>query len=97
MLQNFEEVVTSLCMRLFDRPKSSYSGSIKPLHRTLWHVKVEDVDRVSPLFICDPIKSTMKIHLICASNKTITFNYLSRILHASMSFVWIVVGQSAKM
>jgi hypothetical protein len=27
------------------------------------------VDRVSPLFICDPIKGTMKIHSICATNK----------------------------
>ncbi len=28
-----------------------------------------DVDRDSFLFICDPIKGTMKIHSICATNK----------------------------
>jgi hypothetical protein len=43
-LQNAKEVVTFLRMCLFDRPKSSYFGSIKPFHRTFWHVKVEDVD-----------------------------------------------------
>jgi hypothetical protein len=68
-LQNAKEVVTFLHMCLSDRPKSSYSSSIKLLHRTFWHVKVEDVDRVPPLFICDPIKCTMKIHPICAINK----------------------------
>lgn len=54
---------------LSSRPESSYSSSMKPLHRTFWHVKVADVDRDSHLFIYDPIKGTMNIHSICATNK----------------------------
>jgi hypothetical protein len=42
---------------------------MKPLHRVFWYVKVRDVHRDSLLFICDPIKGTMKIHLICVVNK----------------------------
>ncbi len=42
---------------------------MKPLHRTFWHVKVGDIDMDSLLFICDPIKGTMKIHSICVTNK----------------------------
>ncbi len=68
-LQNVEEVIQFLCEWLSSRCESSYSSSMKPLHRTLWHVKVGDVDRDSPLFIYDFIKGIMKIHLICVVNK----------------------------
>jgi len=68
-LQNVEEVVPFLCERLSFRLGSSYFGSMKPFHRTFWHVKVGDVDRDLPLFICDPIKRTMKIHSIYVVNK----------------------------
>lgn len=44
--------------------------SMKPLHITFWHVKIEDVDKISHLYICDPIKGTMKIHSIYVINKT---------------------------
>ncbi len=68
-LQNVEKVIQFLHERLSSRLESSYSNSMKPLHRAFWHVKVGDVDRGSPLFICDPIKGTMKIHSICVVNK----------------------------
>jgi hypothetical protein len=56
-LQNVEEV-QFLHERLSSRLESSYFGSMKPFHRTFWHAKVGDVDRDSPMFICDPIKGT---------------------------------------
>jgi hypothetical protein len=68
-VQNLEEVVEFLCDRLFNNPKLSYSSSMKCFSRIFLHVKNENVDKVSLLFICDPIKGTMKIHLICAFNK----------------------------
>jgi hypothetical protein len=68
-LQNVGEVIQFLREWLSFRPESSYSGSMKPFHITFWHVKVGDVDRDLPLFICDPIKGTMRIHSICAVNK----------------------------
>jgi hypothetical protein len=70
-LQNDEEVVEFLREWLSSRPKSSYYGSMKPLHKTFLHVKVGDVDRDSPLFICDPMNGIMKIHSICASTRII--------------------------
>ncbi len=69
-LQNVEEVIQFLHEWLSSRLESYYS-SMKPLHRTFWHVKVGDVDRDSPLFIYDPIKGTKKIHSICATNNLI--------------------------
>jgi hypothetical protein len=69
-LQNAMEIVAFLCEQLFFRLESSYFGSMKPLHITFWHVKVEDVDKISHLYICDPIKGTMKIHSIYVINKT---------------------------
>jgi len=68
-LQNVEEVVEFLHERLSFKLRSSYFSSMRPLHKTFWHVKVGDVDRDSLLFIYDPIKGTMKIHSICATNK----------------------------
>jgi hypothetical protein len=68
-LQNVKEVVVSSQEWFSHRHESSYSGSFNPFHKTFWHVKVEDVGQVSPLFICDPMKRTMKIHSICATNK----------------------------
>jgi hypothetical protein len=58
-----------LCERLSNIPKSSYYGSQRPLQRTFWNVKAKDVDKRSPLFICDPIKGTMKIHSIYSMNR----------------------------
>ncbi len=60
--QNVEKVVAFLCDKLSSWPKSSYFGSWRPLKRIFSNVRVEAVDRRSPIFIYDPIKGTMKIH-----------------------------------
>ncbi len=65
-MQNAKEVVEFLYDRLSNRPQSSYFGSMKCFCRIFWDVKTENVDGVSMLFICDPMKGTMKIHSICA-------------------------------
>jgi hypothetical protein len=54
---------------LSTRPESTYSSSQKPLKIIFWHVQAEDVDKVSAIFVCDPIKGTMKIHSIYSLNK----------------------------
>jgi hypothetical protein len=68
-VQNAEEVVEFLCDRISNKQESSYSSSMKCFCRIFWHVKNENVDMVSLLFICDPIKGTMNIRSICAFNK----------------------------
>jgi len=62
-LQNAMEVVAFLCEQLFSRLELSHFGSMKPLHITFLHV-----DKISPLYICDPIKGTMKIYAINKTN-----------------------------
>jgi hypothetical protein len=68
-VQNVEKVVEFLCDHLSKKLESLYYGSMKCFYRIYWHIKNENVDRVSLLFKCDPIKGTMKIHLICVFNK----------------------------
>jgi hypothetical protein len=67
-LQNVMEVVAFICEQLFSRLELSNFGSMKPLHITFLHVKAKDVDKISPLYICDPIKGTMKIYAINKTN-----------------------------
>jgi hypothetical protein len=68
-LENVEEVVMFLQEHLLIKHESTYYGSRKPFKKIFWHVQGEDVDKVSPIFVCDPIKGTMKIHSICSLNK----------------------------
>ncbi len=82
--------------QLSSRPESSYSGSMKPLHRTFWHVKVGDVDRNSPLFIYDPIKGIMRIHSICATNKN-NLTHLWKIWCVFVISIWTDARLNAKM
>jgi hypothetical protein len=84
-LQNVMEVVAFLCEQSSSRLELSYFGFMKPLH--IRHVKAEDVDKISPLYICDPIKGTMKIHLIYAINKTNFTQLLVKDWHAFVNFV----------
>ncbi len=80
------EVVEFLSEHLYDKPKSSYFGFMKSFHKIFWHVKGEDVDRVSLLFICDPMKGTMKIHSICALNK----NNILQLFVKDFMFLWVL-------
>ncbi len=72
-------------------------GSMKPIHRTFWHVNVGDVDRISPLYIYDLIKGIMKICSICATNKNNLTQLLVKIWHVFVIFVWTISGHNAKM
>jgi hypothetical protein len=81
-------VVVLLQKQMFHRHESSHFGSLKPLHKTFWHVKTKDVDQVSPLFICDPIKGTMKINSICATNKNNLHQLLVKNLACFCEFCW---------
>jgi hypothetical protein len=41
----------------------------RPLHTIFWYVDENDVDRSYPMFACDRVEGTQKIHCIFATNK----------------------------
>lgn len=91
-LQNVEEVVAILRERLSNRLESSYFGLQKPLTKFFWHVQVGDMDRVSPLYCCDPIKGTMKIHSIYSMNRNNLIQlFVKDLAYVFVNFVWIII------
>jgi hypothetical protein len=78
--------VVALRERLSSRLKSFYSSSQKPLQKRFWHVKAQDVDKKSPLFICDPTKGTMKIHSICSMNRYNFIQFFVKVLACFYEF-----------
>ncbi len=68
-LPNAKEVVNFLRKHLSKRLETSFIGVKRPLQRVFWLMKADDVWRNSSSFNYDPIKGTMKLHSICATNK----------------------------
>lgn len=69
--QNVTKVVNFLCSNLSDRLESFYTWKKRPLHRVFWYVDENDVDHSFPMFACDRVEGTQKIHCIFATNKNV--------------------------
>lgn len=71
---------------LCDCFESSYVGRKRSLHRVFWYVDENDVDHSSPMFACDKVEGTQKIHCIFATNKNVLTQLLVKPLACFCAF-----------
>lgn len=85
-LQNAAKVVNLFCSNLCDCFESSYVGRKGSLHRVFWYVDENDVDCSSPMFACDKVEGTQKIHCIFSTNKNVLIQLLVKPLACFCAF-----------
>ncbi len=91
-LENVKTVVAFLRDKLSNQPKSSYSGSWRPLQRIFWHVRAEDVDRRSPILSMIPSKGPWKSTQFVQWTRTTSPKYLLKNWPIFMNIAWTVTG-----
>jgi hypothetical protein len=64
------DVVQYLKENLGERPKSSYTSAKKPMKHIFWHIGTNEVKYIDVSHECNVVHGKMKIHSICAINKT---------------------------
>jgi len=90
-LQNAAKVVEFFHECLSFRPKYLYFEKNEPIHKKFWHVRLSDVDWTFNSYVCDVVRSTMKVHNICVTNKNMLIQLLVK--HLACFYVIYFDGQ----